>query len=439
LKHIIPLILTLSLLGCQTPPADITPPAPTAENTPVPTAAPTAVSTEVPFVATIDPDIKNVIGEQEFEELSDMLGPKGEIIAIDYADYAAEQKFEGTIIPDSMVVRDTADWHYEKIVIAEAQGKDGKTGVVWNPDNNQWVVLTAVNTDLLNKDNYTYFNNIDLMVKTGDLDLVLLAQGDFAEPFPENTERPQFWIVVNRNGIIDHSGKMIVDYYLYLDASKKDVFMDEYYVEGNENYQNIMRGLFTKGNEPHKPIVSIKGKTEDGRDIIVIVNKTQNADEKNFFLKLGFDPRLYEFLTGSGPFGNFAIDKQGISDFENALNANRVRMVPVFPTNNPEDWDNLRNNDFGDAMTHGILVNSGIDFRDNVMVRMQKPGDLFARLPDYIQKQVAQNIDFIKSDNPTSDNYRAIPFIDGVVSKELVFILSRHIYETGFSYGSKGP
>jgi hypothetical protein len=40
LKHIIPLILTLSLLGCQTLPADITFPAPTASHASVPTAAP---------------------------------------------------------------------------------------------------------------------------------------------------------------------------------------------------------------------------------------------------------------------------------------------------------------------------------------------------------------------------------------------------------------
>jgi hypothetical protein len=53
LKHIIPLILTLSLLGCQTLPADITPPAPTASQTPVPTAAPTLTPTptEVPLEA----------------------------------------------------------------------------------------------------------------------------------------------------------------------------------------------------------------------------------------------------------------------------------------------------------------------------------------------------------------------------------------------------
>jgi hypothetical protein len=50
---LIPLILTLSLLGCQTPPADMTPPAPTAEHTPVPTAAPTLTltPTEVPLEA----------------------------------------------------------------------------------------------------------------------------------------------------------------------------------------------------------------------------------------------------------------------------------------------------------------------------------------------------------------------------------------------------
>jgi hypothetical protein len=51
LKHIIPLILTLSLLGCQTPPADMTPPAPTASHTPIPTATPTLTPTptEVPL------------------------------------------------------------------------------------------------------------------------------------------------------------------------------------------------------------------------------------------------------------------------------------------------------------------------------------------------------------------------------------------------------
>jgi hypothetical protein len=54
LKYIIPLILTLSLLGCQTPPADVVPSiTPTATNTPAPTTTPTfsPTPTDVPLEA----------------------------------------------------------------------------------------------------------------------------------------------------------------------------------------------------------------------------------------------------------------------------------------------------------------------------------------------------------------------------------------------------
>lgn len=79
----------------------------------------------------------------------------------------------------------------------------------------------------------------------------------------------------------------------------------------------------------------------------------------------------------------------------------------------------------------------GIDFLDNVVVALQKPGEVFSPLPDSIKQQIQANLDFIKSTNPTTDKYRSVPFDGGAIPAEFARALSHHILEAGYSYGSK--
>ena len=129
---------------------------PDAFQTTVPTQI-VAIQTETPTPPAVDAKIKEVIGEKEYSELSASIGLNGEIKAVDYADYAVGNKFEGKIVSESIVVRETAAMLSPTIIVAEAEGPDGKIGVVWNPDTNRWVVATAINTNLMDKEHYTSF------------------------------------------------------------------------------------------------------------------------------------------------------------------------------------------------------------------------------------------------------------------------------------------
>lgn len=73
MKHIIPLILTLCLLGCQTPSGDIPSAAPTAENTLAPTLTPTLppTLTEVPLEAL---PVEEIVRKYLAGEIDDVSG-----------------------------------------------------------------------------------------------------------------------------------------------------------------------------------------------------------------------------------------------------------------------------------------------------------------------------------------------------------------------------
>lgn len=377
-------------------------------------------------------DFKATIGDAEYAELAASIGANGEMTAADYADYAEEQKFDGTIVPESMTVRQTADWHYKTIIVAEAQGKDGKTGVVWNPDTNKWVVSTYVNPDIMDMENYTSFNDIDKMIKSGDFNLVILSQGDFAEPFPDNVEKPAYWMTTDFAGIMDGS-KTYTEYFFYLDSSRSDHVIPENRV-GQENYMDIASGAFTKGNEPYRPAAIIKGKTSEGKDVYIVANIMQNADGTNIINPLGMDPRLFGYITGPESQNN-----QGKTSFETVLLENLMKLVPIIPTGHPEDWTAQSDAGFGNGNNHGILFVGGISYADDVVVDMQNPGEVFNVLPDYMREQLEENLAFIKANNPTTDKYRAYQFTGGNIPPELALMLSRNIFEAGFTNGSVAP
>jgi hypothetical protein len=100
LKHIIPLILTLSLLGCQTPPADVTPPAPTASHTAIPTAAPTLTPTptEVPLEALPVEEIVQKYLAGEIDDVSVLNFEKQKDFSIALNEHRNEQRGPNPII-----------------------------------------------------------------------------------------------------------------------------------------------------------------------------------------------------------------------------------------------------------------------------------------------------------------------------------------------------
>lgn len=261
---------------------------------------------------------------------------------------------------------------------------------------------------------------------------MLLAQGDFGSPFPPDIPIARYWITVTSRAI-PCPGTEARDVFLYLDSSRLD-YTDEIMVEGQFNYLDVKRGAFTKGKEPFKPVAVLTSKTSNGTNLYIVINKIQNTDGSIIFEKLGLDPRLYDFLNSPQE-----IDAQGISSWQNILESNRVRMVAVFPTGNPSDWGNFGKAQWGDALNHGILVVRGIDYAGNVMIPMQIPGVLFNSLPDGMQQQLNEKLDFVRTAKPCVGWGPTIPFPDGAIPFDFASALSRRILEAGYTYGSLEP
>lgn len=422
MKHWLSLfICTLLLVGCGAP-ATVT-------NTPFPpTLSPSSIATEppppTPLPPMVDVKIKEVIGEQEYGELSASIGQNGEIKV---ADYGMGNFFEGKIKAETIGSKTTADWHFGNIITAQARDEVGKTfKVVWNPDSNHWVEVTAINTDLMDKENYTHFNNIDTMVENGDLDLVLLSQGDFAQPFPDTVETAQYWMSAKHWGIIAN-GKVIEDYYLYLNSNRQDYIPPPEQI-GSEDRQAVANGSFTKGKEPYRPAAVLKGKTKDGKDIYLIPNILQNTDKTNIFNYLGFDPRFFEYIANDHP---------ETPVLKTIFINNGMRPVPIIPTAHEEDWDNFSKakENFGSGNNHGILLGGGISYRDDVVVDMQIPGEVFNVLPDYMKQQLEADRELYIKNKKHPFSFK---FKDGI-PPELARMLSRHIFEAGYEWGSIYP
>ena len=402
---------------------------PDAFQTTVPTQI-VAIQTETPTPPAVDAKIKEVIGEKEYSELSASIGLNGEIKAVDYADYAVGNKFEGKIVSESIVVRETAAMLSPTIIVAEAEGPDGKIGVVWNPDTNRWVVATAINTNLMDKEHYTSFNNIDTMVENGDLDLAPLAQGLGSEPFPETTAKSQYWVNIKRSGIIAN-GKGILDYFLYLTNRPEDLTL----IPGYDYEKGIMEGLYSKENKPYKYVAGVNGTTTDGKETVIIIKEIKNLDNTVIFEKIGLDPRLFNFLINdSADYKN--PEEHPYGSMGEILMKDIFNIVPVFPL--PLDvapWDYRSTFGFGNGGNLYGMMFKGYSFHDDVTVAMQTPGKVFSQLPADIQKEIIGKmvIERIGEDNKKAPNY-SFQLTEGI-SVVLAKAISRNIFVAGFHHG----
>lgn len=445
------IIITLVITACaspQTSEVSETSEVSAATQTPLPTETltPTPSPAEL-MLQYIDPTMRDnfqpQIGEEEYSELSASIGPNGEISGHDYASWVTdpESKFEGTVVPESIVVRQTADFHYKQIVVGEATNKNGKTGVVWNPDTGKWVVLTTVNQDIKDYDNYTHFRNWENMMQSGDMDLVLLAQGIGSEPFPQGTEQAQYVIATNHGSILNVGGKRVTDVTLFLDAARSD-----YDFSDHPFFEELNGGAFTEGHAPraNPAIIILDG--EDGNPRLALLPTVLgNADGTNIIAKNTMDPLLLEGMMGRGvdgegrPIDSFN-EIDGRTMIEWAFEGRTVKIVPVFPTGNPDDWNNYGRNQtalgtsYDNSMEHGILVVDGMSFSNSAPVEMLE-GDstIFNSLPDNMKAKINADLEIFRN---TNFGFGGVTiFENGVITPEFAMALSRNISETGFSYG----
>ncbi len=392
-----------------------------AEN--IQTVEATATVPPTVVVPAINVEVKTAIGEEEYNEIK-----TGEVKG---KDYSTGKDFDGTVEATSVKAVSTTDTNFPNIVTAEATDSAGKKfAVVWNPETNLWVKVAEVNTNLLDYGNYTTFYDTDnKMVESGDFNLIMLARGIGSEPFPANTEQPRNWVVVSRHGSGD-----VMDYFFYLNSGRMDDVIPPERI-GQENYMDIMRARFHQGKEPFKAEAVIKIITEDNKEMYVVAYTWQNADGKNITLPLGFDPRQFQFMFTPK---DEIDDLEGRNLGESILVDNFYKLVPIIPTGNPEDWNNYHKAGGNNGFVHGLQGN-GINYRNDIVVGMQVPGEVFNLLPVDMQNALNDNLNFIKASNPTTDKYRSIMFPDGIIPPELALKLSRTISEAGFVDGSVAP
>jgi hypothetical protein len=423
MKRILLPILAIILAACLSP----------SEDQPAPSALPTVglpAPTQPPPTATVSPSatpdpldsISPEVRELGEEEAREILGSI-EDGSIEYVDYGAGSITEAQIDLESFKAQTTADWYFDNIVTATAKDKDGnKFKVVWNKDENHWVRAER-----------TKFRNIDQMVKTGDYVLVLLTQPEIGEPFPEGTEKARYYINVGSGGI-EIDGENIMDTFLHLGAIRADFDYDftSSILSRNTAFEH---GRFTKGTAPQRSHGVDLATLTDGREIVIVPQVIQNADGKNIIVVTGIDPRYYDFLTGPTE-----VDRQGITTFQNTLDGNRTRIVPVFPTDDPEHWGNIKKHGYGDGTHHSIMLYGSVGFKDNVIVSLLKPGEIFDFLPDEMKDEIREKFRLRKialETGETPDWLSPFLFEGGVISDEFARALSRFIFEASFDKGFK--
>lgn len=158
LKYIIPLILTLSLLGCQTPPADVAPSiTPTATNTPAPTTTPTfsPTPTDVPLEALpvdkivqkylageID-DVSSLSSEQHAAFSAALAKEKNAQTGINFVSFTYlndEEYFLNpkTLQPEKMPANPSDEFRQENSFTIYSEVKFDPQGNVMFPYNGEW-------------------------------------------------------------------------------------------------------------------------------------------------------------------------------------------------------------------------------------------------------------------------------------------------------------
>jgi hypothetical protein len=380
----------------------------------------------------INESVKTAVGENEYGEIATG--------AVKGKDYATGKDFDGTVEASSVKAVATSDTNFPNIVTAEAKDSSGKTfNVVWNPETNNWVKVTKVNTnlsdytkgvdlqnndvwnsDLLSYTNYTHFENIDKMVESGDFNLVLLAQGIGSEAFPANTEAPQYGLGINYS--ITGGPK---DYFTYLDLMRGDfVIPDD--KKDSLSYQEFEKGSFTKGNEPFIPLLAFEGNTSDNKNVIGFAQVFQNTDGTNFTVPLGFDPRQFLALFTA----NESVDGNGIVGMQRIIDR-KFMLTPIIPTDNPNDWDNASKAGWGDGGNH-LVSFAGRSFKNDVMIPMQTPGEGFKFIPAEMQQPIRDSIIELRNNGPK----RSFLLPDGTVSPELLKFFSRNLNDAAVAHAS---
>lgn len=158
MKYIIPLILTLSLLGCQTPPADVAPSiTPTATNTPAPTTTPTfsPTPTDVPLEALpvdkivqkylageID-DVSSLSSEQHAAFSAALAEKRNAEAGINFVSFTYlndEEYFlkPKTLQPEKMPANPSDEFRQENSFTIYSEVKFDPQGNVMFPYNGEW-------------------------------------------------------------------------------------------------------------------------------------------------------------------------------------------------------------------------------------------------------------------------------------------------------------
>lgn len=445
MKRIALLLLLLTLLtACAgteripPAPAETSTPPPTVTPTPAPTETPVPTPTKVDVRVNIPAEVEQMVGGETYQGFVESIGESGEIRV---TDYEGGRPLDLIIAPETVRVSETADWRFKQVVTAEAKAKYGSEVIqaVWNPETGKWVRVTEVNPEIValqkssNRQDYdpgvydnfyTYFKYIDEMVETGDLDLVLLAQGDFGEYFPDDKQQPEYWIGMKTSAIKypaerNLPAEIVSDTFFFMFPTRK---------EGTFKHPEVGNGYFYRGSEPFRYVI-VKGRLSNGKEIYLVNMIIQNGKEEekeNIIVKLGFDPRIFEHMFTSEE----SLDRQGDNGLEDIFNKKELYLVPIIPTDRPEDWGNFENN----GGKHGIYVNPN-SIEDDVVVGMQKPGEVFAALPEDMQAQLRDWLGTLDKEITIPVRF-VIKFPDGRIPEDLKKWLSRHISEAGFWRGS---
>lgn len=333
--------------------------------------------------------VKDEIGEQEYKEISASIDSDREIHG---TDYITGQTFVGKVDAKTITIKTTADFNFKKIVNAEAFDivTNEKFTTVWNPETNQWIKIVEIGTDL---DNLAYFNDIDKSVSSGDLDLIVLSQGNNADEFPEGI--PVQYYINTQIGLDGYNFSYLGNF-SWTDTNPKELRPN--------------RG----GNLPWRFPGFIKGKTSDGKEVFLVIKTIPNSIgniNEHFFMDDALFSRLLQY--GQDYFMRL-ITEQGETGF--SLNFNIAPVIPL-----PSDvapW--LPGNP-----NYSLNVKP---FYSPDVGAMQKPGFLFNLLPADIRSQIAKEA---KGNTNVSSLTTTFKLIDGI-SPELARALSRSVLFPAF-------
>ncbi|RIK32283.1 MAG: hypothetical protein DCC56_00305 [Anaerolineae bacterium] len=378
-----------------------------------PSATPTQVVTPTAesfgLLSKISDKVEQVYGKDALSRLVESIGTGGEVTGYDYVSGA---EFKGTIVKNTIQTSETADFYFKTLVKAQVEGEDGKlVNIVFNPDTGRWIASPEVNTNYLDYENYTHFENIVDMVESGDLSLALLTQPDLAKPFPDIVEKANYWISSAHYGIQNGDGTNTDEYYYYLFPAR----------EGATEYLYNGGGAFNGDKKPIRNII-VQGEA-DGRPIHLIIAEMRNTDGKNFFLMTGVVDEAFDYAF-SGP---SSVNAQGKNGLQVIFQDNEYYTIPVIPPPTADYWGNF----IAKNTEHPVGFRIGYDIGgSDPIFSMQNPGEFLSMLPEDLQTLLINDIDNLVGAHHA--NSVDVFQIEGGLTEEMMKYLSQHISETAF-------